>query len=716
MCRFSIFECTIGGTSMTIRCSLALAALLPASMLSQPSSGDRERVREAKLEAIMRIQDLRTPYDGKLVSLLTDSDPLVQERATLAYGSLQDTSIIGTLTQNLIEGTRQVQIAAAFAIGQTGTVLSPGGRQQLEYDLLWKRLDQTQAAERLIEEIGKFGTEEGLNHLLLRIGNSTPLLYAKGLIRSIARFGIRGITSADAVRYLLRFIRPTESTPWEVVYALQRIGDRPEIREEIPQLLLLKDHADPLVRMNLATLLGKLRDSPLCQDPLNRMSLFDQDWRVRVNALKALAGTLTAGKTPDAVSTFRRAFYDGNPSIAITALASLANAGIDARDTSAEIRETLRELRYLTVNSSDNIAWQIQAAACLSLAAIERKDAFPFLSLQSGPQPLLQAAMLRAAGLSGADAALEQLAMATLQSNPVIVCAALEGLQTLSHAHPGDSRVADTTYALLIRALGRDDVAIAATAASILGDSLFLKKSSVPALVSALSTFRLPDDVEAMQEVIATLEKISDAGSVPALLNQLKSSDRTVAAAAAGALQSITGIEYLSRLVQRSEPLFTDLDFAYLRSLPGTMTIQMETTKGTVTIALFKDVAPFTTMSFLKLATQRGFFRGRTFHRVVSNFVIQGGDPRGDGWGGPGYMLRSEFSPLKFETGSVGMASAGKDTEGSQFFITHSPQLHLEGRYTIFGRVTAGMEVVDRIQVDDRILDVKVITGAPVGR
>jgi peptidylprolyl isomerase len=87
--------------------------------------------------------------------------------------------------------------------------------------------------------------------------------------------------------------------------------------------------------------------------------------------------------------------------------------------------------------------------------------------------------------------------------------------------------------------------------------------------------------------------------------------------------------------------------------------------------------------------------------------VIQGGDPRGDGWGGPGYEIRSEFSPLTYETGTLGVASAGKDTEGSQFFITQSPQPHLDGRYTIFGKVLSGMDVVNRILVDDRIFDVK---------
>jgi peptidylprolyl isomerase len=135
----------------------------------------------------------------------------------------------------------------------------------------------------------------------------------------------------------------------------------------------------------------------------------------------------------------------------------------------------------------------------------------------------------------------------------------------------------------------------------------------------------------------------------------------------------------------------------------------METIRGVVRMELYKSAAPFTVMSFLKLATQRAFYRGLVFHRVVPNFVVQGGDPRGDGWGGPGYSIRSEFSTRTYETGSLGIASSGKDTEGSQFFITQSPQPHLDGRYTNFGRVVSGMDAVDKIRVDDHIFDVKIV-------
>ena len=125
------------------------------------------------------------------------------------------------------------------------------------------------------------------------------------------------------------------------------------------------------------------------------------------------------------------------------------------------------------------------------------------------------------------------------------------------------------------------------------------------------------------------------------------------------------------------------------------------TARGEFVIALDGEIAPNTVSSFLALI-RSGFYDNLCFHRVVPDFVIQGGDPRGDGWGGPGYTIRSEWSRRKYERGTVGIAHSGKDTGGSQFFVCLSPQPHLNGRYTVFGKVVKGMEVVDRIQPGDR--------------
>ena len=132
---------------------------------------------------------------------------------------------------------------------------------------------------------------------------------------------------------------------------------------------------------------------------------------------------------------------------------------------------------------------------------------------------------------------------------------------------------------------------------------------------------------------------------------------------------------------------------------------KIETNKGTFTIQLKPEFAPITCGSFISLA-EKGFYNGVLFHRVVPDFVIQTGDTTSTGWGGPGYEIVSEFSPLPFQRGAVGVASIGKDTEGSQWFVMHSNFPHLNGNYTNWASVISGMNVVDTIDESDRIISI----------
>ncbi len=132
----------------------------------------------------------------------------------------------------------------------------------------------------------------------------------------------------------------------------------------------------------------------------------------------------------------------------------------------------------------------------------------------------------------------------------------------------------------------------------------------------------------------------------------------------------------------------------------------METDKGKITLELFDKDAPNTVKNFVDLAN-KGFYDGLNFHRVIPNFMIQGGCPNGDGRGGPGYKIKCEINPNKHLAGTLSMAHAGKDTGGSQFFICHSPQPHLDGKHTVFGQ-TADMQVVNAIRQGDKIISVKI--------
>jgi cyclophilin family peptidyl-prolyl cis-trans isomerase len=147
------------------------------------------------------------------------------------------------------------------------------------------------------------------------------------------------------------------------------------------------------------------------------------------------------------------------------------------------------------------------------------------------------------------------------------------------------------------------------------------------------------------------------------------------------------------------------------RDAAGTQRVELVLERGRIVLELFGEDAPLTVANFTQLAGT-GYFDGLTFHRVVPNFVIQGGDPRGDGFGGPGHQIRCEINQRPYVRGTLGMALDGKDTGGSQFFITHTPQPHLDGGYTVFGQVVEGMDLVDQVVQGEVIREVRVVTSA----
>jgi cyclophilin family peptidyl-prolyl cis-trans isomerase len=179
---------------------------------------------------------------------------------------------------------------------------------------------------------------------------------------------------------------------------------------------------------------------------------------------------------------------------------------------------------------------------------------------------------------------------------------------------------------------------------------------------------------------------------------------------AAGLLDESGGTSYSWRVPPKTYPArrpgYYEAVEAMMRR-PSPVAV-ITTEKGDVRLELLAHDAPLTVENFVALA-RKNYFDNIAFHRIVPNFVVQGGDPRGDGNGGPGYQIRCEINTTPYDRGAVGMALSGKDTGGSQFFVTHSPQPHLDGGYTVFARVADGMDVVDRLARGDRILSITVL-------
>jgi len=250
--------------------------------------------------------------------------------------------------------------------------------------------------------------------------------------------------------------------------------------------------------------------------------------------------------------------------------------------------------------------------------------------------------------------------------------------------------------------LKENDVIIRATTADLLGDlppSAEITQMLETALVRALK-----DDLnDAALSILDSLAKQkTEAANSVIKRGALVSDDYLIRQRAINLLKENGAGDYSSqtRLVRTKN---TDIDYQRALSRIGKrVRAVVTTTKGSFTMELLPDEAPLTVDNFVQLA-RRGYFKGIVFHRVVPNFVIQAGDPRGDGNGGPGYTIRCEINEVPYERAAVGMALSGKDTGGSQWFVTHAPQPHLDGGYTVFGKVVSGMDVVDAIVRGDVI-------------
>lgn len=221
------------------------------------------------------------------------------------------------------------------------------------------------------------------------------------------------------------------------------------------------------------------------------------------------------------------------------------------------------------------------------------------------------------------------------------------------------------------------------------------------ALAAAFETLRSQDDLEGMQAWLKAVRAAEDRGFEQPVRELARHSNATLGAAArevAAHFAWLTpdGRDQIPNAI--AEPALAD---APSRAV-------LVTSRGEIEVELLADAAPTTVARFAGLARD-GFYNGLSFHRVVPAFVIQGGDPRGDGYGGPGWSQRCEDNRVGYDRGTVGMALAGRDTGGSQFFITHGPAPHLDARYTAFGRVVRGMDAVDQIQVGDRIISVHLV-------
>lgn len=667
-----------------------LGILVPALLIAQP-------LREKTMRAILRAKDLR---DGRtLATFLWDTNPQIRARAAFACGSVQDTSHIERLLQLLSDKDDGVRTATAFAAGQLNSVVDSTRRAGVAKSLVDRLENELYPPTllRVIEALGKVGDEPSLNPLIAA-GERSQLNDVKSEIAlSVGRYAYRGLKNAASALYAINLLSPSfTGDRWKAAYALMRIGTPDLFRKGEEQIISAASQEDPRVRMFIAAALGCLVSEPTAVNALLSLSLSDGDWRVRVNAIKSL-GKVDTSSHPRVLPALLRIIPDSNLHVSLTAISTAGEMKLGTSPFATEFRKTLVEIL-----EAKNYSDRQKKEAAIALGRIFGSEAFPILADQFRKGPLTKSDYASALAYTPTRDAVQNLISFSREGNYRIQREALESLLKCIKLLEKDSAVKEIARPAFIAGLQSGDMAVITVAAAALTDSLLLDERSVVPLLTSLRRLKSPTDADAIVAIAQALGELKSKNAIGPLESRLNDSDRNVALESAKALEKITGSSYKQLIKHSSTPVHTVFDWKLLEWTRSHSVVNVKTNRGFFTFKLLPDEAPFTVINFASLIKNK-FFDGLSFHRVVPNFVIQGGDPRGDGWGGPGYAIRSEFGYEHYERRTVGVASSGKDTEGCQWFVTHCDTPHLDGRYTIFGKIISGMDVVDQIQVGDQI-------------
>jgi cyclophilin family peptidyl-prolyl cis-trans isomerase len=339
------------------------------------------------------------------------------------------------------------------------------------------------------------------------------------------------------------------------------------------------------------------------------------------------------------------------------------------------------------------------------LTSLARVDPDTFVIAISGldpdPEWTVRTALATALGFLDRDRAQPRLVEMLKDSDQRVIPAVLTALVAVG------SPTAETT---LIDHLTADDAVVRETVAS--GLVRLKSKRGVPALVDAYGQAEKDPTHVARAAILNAVVELDRAAAQPLLERALQDHDWAVRVRAAALIKTVDPSADVAHRIRPAPPIGPpELNELTPMINPTVSPVAyIDTSKGMIQVELAVIDAPRTVANFVSLA-RRNFLGATAIHRVVPNFVVQDGDPRGDGQGGPGYTIRDEINQRPYLRGTVGMALSWEDTGGSQFFITHAPQPHLDGRYTVFGRVTEGMEVVDRLQQWDQIRSVRIWDG-----
>jgi cyclophilin family peptidyl-prolyl cis-trans isomerase/HEAT repeat protein len=670
----------VRGTSHVVRGALLLVASASAPLgLSAQTGGAVDRI--APILAAEDAREFRAPL---FAAALRDPDTLVRRTAIRAIGRVGDPEGIPLLADLLLRpDTAGTHAEAAFALGLL--------RDTSAIPIL------TQWLEGATAPLNSEAVTEGFT-ALARLGGPTVGAFFKRALNdpALVRQGDPDVIRATIAREAFRLGRGApiaelttlaqdRATEYWAFYSLARI----RAPESGGLFLSGLSSRTPAVREASARALtmsyaGSAGLGPQSVTAALRPRLSDPDVGVRIAALRSL-GSFRDSTLAGAVAPL---LDDPNANVQVTAATTLAQLGgtqglptlrrvLETRRPWAVHREALLALARLdqTLFEEKVVAWRASADWRDRAVAAEASSRIGVAALQ----PYLQ------------------------DSDPRVVSTALQ-------AWAGAVRGPDAELLAAARSrLGSRDVMVRATSAEILGRAA--SGGDVPALVAAYHAAArdsINDGAQGALGALGAIAKGPDSASVAGFVaTEPPSADPLLREWAVANWPALGERWGGGRPVPTGRTIedYRDLARQYLVSQEDTRfpTVRIETVdRGVITLELFGPDAPLTVANFLRLV-DRGYFNSLTWHRVVPHFVIQAGDPRGDGSGGPGWAIRDEINRRRYDVGVLGMALSGPDTGGSQWFITLSPQPHLDGGYTVFGRIQGTQAGAQRVTQGDQI-------------
>jgi len=675
-------------------CFLTLANCGPKAAEPVIAPATPPVVFEQKMRWILQLEDQRQLRGGggDLLRLLTDTEARVRRRSALAIGRVKLAEGISALTPVLqSDADGEVRQMAAFAMGLIG---DPSAAPALLATLSdADPLIQARAAEAL----GMIGHKAAAQPIAAMVAghmsadalngiNPDDMGWPKPPAAEAVRLGAYALVRLGSYDGLASaFIGGdghVRNRWWPIAYAFQRVGDA----RAVPALLELLGGDGQLTRAFAARGLGNSKDQRATAPLLAAADDAGAPLAVRIQSVRGLAQLGDA----KAVAVMRRLItspkIDQNLQLeAISALAALHDT------TAVDLLIDLATAEWPSVRSA-------------ALAALARTDSETFMSALSGLPPdehwSVRAALATTLGTLSRERAQGPLTSMLNDTDQRVIPSVLDALAKVNATNAAE---------LLTARLKADDPVVRAAAAR--GLAAMKAPNVAGALADAVKTAQSDGLYVARAAALDALTTLDPVTAKPILTVALNDKDWAVRVRAAENLKKLDS--NADTAVMRPAPPSAVPELAAIDALIApkySPQAYISTSKGDIQFELAVLDAPRTVANFISLV-KKNYFRGVQLHRVVPDFVIQDGDPRGDGEGGPGYTIRDEINQRPYLRGTVGMALDWADTGGSQFFITHSPQPHLDGRYTVFGQVVSGMDVVDRLQQWDTINNIRVWDG-----